>query len=607
VNRNFFLLIFDVFMREGWKGLVWRRNVLRTLRGKNPHVHDNGRQALVNRQYQSRRSFFCASSLEALDSEGDVKPLTFSFVLDARDWTQQKLQKSLNELRCIDYQNIEIHVIVPMGASVDLKGLNRTEVGTHRKVKIHLMESASKWSSVLSAVLDASDADFVHLQRVNARWCGSCLNTIALHVAKMPEAEVIYCDHEEFDEKVDQYFPVFKSDFNPVLLLNHNYIGDSVWFSKSAFGSVVDQLGDHAPLSVWDAIWQVLDSKQNPLVVHVPYVLYTQACLLQIASSHECLQREERERVIKAHCARTALRWSLMEAREPVGGAWGRPTIPSPLPLVSIIIPTRDRVDLLKTSVQSVLELTDYSAVELIIVDNGSVEPSTHAYFANCLADQRVKIVRDKAEFNFSRLNNLGVAHARGDFVLLLNNDVEVMDSQWLGEMVSWASVPRAGCIGAKLWYPDGRLQHGGVVVGICGVAGHAHRGITRSDVGYLDRAVRVQNVSAVTGACLLVSRCIYEELGGLDERFAVTCNDIDFCLRVMEAGYLNVWTPFAQLIHHESASRGLDDVGAGRERLRSEVDLFRARWPQYIDNDPFYNPNLTRVDENFSLKSWWC
>jgi GT2 family glycosyltransferase len=215
-----------------------------------------------------------------------------------------------------------------------------------------------------------------------------------------------------------------------------------------------------------------------------------------------------------------------------------------------------------------------------------------------------VRVLRDDQPFNYSRLNNRAAREVATPIIGLLNDDIEVVDGDWLREMVSQACRPGIGAVGARLWYPHGALQHGGLVLGLGGVAGTAHKGLSRGERGYMDRGVLQQSFSAVTGACLIIRKSIFEEVGGLDETLAVAFNDVDFCLRVRSRGYRNVWTPYAELVHHESATRGLEDTPAKRKRFLSEAIIMRKRWGHALLSDPAYNPNLTLDREDFGLSS---
>jgi GT2 family glycosyltransferase len=278
-------------------------------------------------------------------------------------------------------------------------------------------------------------------------------------------------------------------------------------------------------------------------------------------------------------------------------------TLPTPQPRVSLIIPTRDGAELLRACVRSIRSLTIYENYEILIVDNGSVEAATEQLFAELSADPVIRILPRPGPFNFSRLNNSAVREATGSIIGLVNNDIEVTHGEWLGEMVALAAPPQTGCVGAKLLYPDSRIQHAGVVLGLRGIAGHAYRFAPSDEPGYQGRLRLAHEVSAVTAACLLVRRDVYDQVGGLDESLTVAFNDVDFCLRVAAAGYLNLWTPFAELIHHESVSRGRDLTAAKAKRFADEHAIMQRRWGAALLDDPYYSPHLTRDAEDFSLR----
>ena len=266
-------------------------------------------------------------------------------------------------------------------------------------------------------------------------------------------------------------------------------------------------------------------------------------------------------------------------------------------------IPSRNGLKLLQRCVDSIIEKTTYANYEILIVDNGSDEPATLRYLDELALKPVIRVVRDKRPFNYSALNNAAVKQANGDVLALVNNDVEVINGEWLSEMVSHALRPEVGAVGARLWYSDDTLQHAGVVLGINGIAGHVHRFLPRDDAGYCGRAALIQSVSAVPGACLVVRKSLYDALGGLNEtELQVACNDVDFCLRLREAGYRNIWTPYAELYHHESASRGFDDNPEKLARSAREIAYMQQRWGDLLKGDPAYNPNLTLDAEDFSL-----
>jgi GT2 family glycosyltransferase len=276
--------------------------------------------------------------------------------------------------------------------------------------------------------------------------------------------------------------------------------------------------------------------------------------------------------------------------------------LPDPPPLVSLIIPTRDKLDLLKTCVESILALTSYPNYEILVVDNQSSERETLDYMRSLQTRERVSVLHHDQPFNYSAINNWAARRASGEIIGLVNNDIEVISPDWLDEMASQAWRPEVGAVGAMLYYPDDRIQHAGVILGLGGIANHAYAGLPKGYAGHGGRARVCQYLSAVTAACLLVRRDVFDQVGGLDEKLQVAFNDVDFCLRLREAGYWNIWTPFAELYHHESASRGTEDSPEKIERFLGEVALMEQRWRHLLRVDPAYNRNLTLMDQDFSL-----
>ena len=276
--------------------------------------------------------------------------------------------------------------------------------------------------------------------------------------------------------------------------------------------------------------------------------------------------------------------------------------ISEPHPKVSLIIPTRNQYRILSKCLDSILEKTRYPNFEILIINNKTTDSDSLDYFRVIQQHPKIRIIDYDHPFNFSSINNLGLKHASGTVVGLLNNDIEVISPDWLGEMLKHVARPEIGCVGAKLYYSDGKIQHAGVILGIGGVAGHSHKYFNRDEHGYFSRLKIIQNVSAVTAACLLVRKAVYEEVCGMNERLAVAFNDVDFCLKVREAGYRNIWTPYAELYHHESISRGYEDTPAKQKRFSKEVSLMKMLWQGKLDQDPYYNPNLTKDHENFAI-----
>jgi GT2 family glycosyltransferase len=385
------------------------------------------------------------------------------------------------------------------------------------------------------------------------------------------------------------------------LLRSANYIGDAAAVRADVFARTdwlaVIEAGRGAAHELYLRATEGLPERA---IRHVPAVLWH----LPLAEGAQPRWPEPRGvNPVAAQLGRLGIAASV-EA-QPGGHFRVRYRLPASPPLVSIVVPTRDAVGHLAACVGSVLERSSYQNYELVVVDNQSRDPAALDFLRGAAQRPRVRVLRYDAPFNFSAINNYAAAQANGDVLCLLNNDTEVITPDWLDEMLGHLLQPGVAVVGAKLYYSDGRVQHAGDTVGPGGCAHHLHSLIEHDAPGYCDRAVLAQDLSAVTAACLMTWRARYLELGGLDERnLPVAFNDVDYCLRVREAGYRVVWTPYAELYHHESVSRGKDDSPEKVERARREVGYMRRRWEHVMQHDPFYNPNLSYQRPDFSLSN---
>lgn len=422
-----------------------------------------------------------------------------------------------------------------------------------------------------------------------------------------PRAAFLYGDEDDFDHQGRRFNPHFKPQWNPDLILAQDYIGRSCAFRVDRLRSLGGLRPEFGAKSHHDLLLRFSEGLEIDEISHIPFVLYhrrfTQGLADDDASVSQVALGQEWQCAVDDYLARKYPGASV-EHQHKIDGyriVW---PLPDPLPLVSLLVPTRDRVDILRPCVDAILALTDYERFELLILDNQSSCPETLDYMKSVESDPRVRILRWDQPFNYSAINNFGVEQARGDIIGLVNNDIEPINDGWLSEMVRQVCRPEIGCVGAKLYYPNGTIQHGGVILGLGGVAGHAHRFFPRDHRGYRNRLNLVHNLSAVTAACLLVRKSVFEEVDGLnEEHLSIAYNDVDFCLKVREAGYRNLWTPYAELYHHESVSRGVDDNPQKRARAQHETDYMREVWGEKLDNDPAYNPNLTLIYEDFSLR----
>ncbi len=434
------------------------------------------------------------------------------------------------------------------------------------------------------------------------------LAAIALEVRNHPDSALIYCDEDKIDGDGNRFQPYFKADFDPELILAQNYLSHCV-FATEAIRAVGGFRIGYEGSQDWDLALRVIERSDSTQIRHIPHVLYHwRAHSGSTAGSMDTKSyaTDAGKKAVEDHLERTGQKGEVIPLPL-VPGQRVRYELPATLPLVSVIIPTRDG-RLLKTCVDSLIQKTSYDHFEIIIVDNGSVQPSTLIYLDRLPKFNiwpHVQVICMDIPFNYSTLNNTGVSHANGELICLLNDDIEITDPEWLTEMVRQAIRPEVGAVGAKLLYPNGNIQHGGVILGLSGggAADHASRHTPSYSSGYFGRAALTQSFSAVTGACLVTKRELYEKVGGLDEdHLPVSFNDVDFCLRLNDKGYRIIWEPAAVLTHHESTSRGHDDNFKKAARVRSEVAWMQQQWGTLIRNDPAYNPNLSLETADFSL-----
>ncbi len=467
-----------------------------------------------------------------------------------------------------------------------------TETQNNRGEALNLALSGAR--GTLAAVIDPAD---VLLPETTA-WL---VNALSRH----PECDVVYTDEDWIDENNSRIHPYFKSDFNALLLLTQGYLGRLTAYRRTLLEHVGGFRCDLVGAEEYDLSLRCFAATERNKIVHLPKVLYHR----RSGSGHpghliSCDSRASSMRL----AANDYLRSQQIDATiEP------SPTnphflqiqygLPATLPLVSLIICTRNNETLLRSAVESIVQKTIYTNYEIIIVDNGSTRPITRRYLREIGIHGNITVIRHDAPFNYSQLNNLAIQRAAGELLCLLNDDIEVVTPGWLEEMLMFGLRPEVGAVGARLWYPDGTLQHGGVILGIGPVAAHAHTRLPKGEPGYFGRAILQQEVSAVIAACPLLKRDVFHAVGGLDEALPADFNDVDLCLRIRQAGYSIIWTPYAELVHHESASRGQPDTAAKRRRLKAGIKFMKDRWCATLRIDPYYNPNLSDRTTNFTIR----
>ena len=464
------------------------------------------------------------------------------------------------------------------------------------RIKIAVAAADQSLVSALNQALVRTSSEFIGLLGQHDTLAPHAFYAMAKRVQRQ-EVDYCYSDEDTIDENGRRSQPFCKPDWSPDLNQSSLYACHLGLYRRQLIDEVGGFRSEYAASVGYDLLPHC--TERSDRIVHVPQVLYHKR--LQI-NEFPLLRGEgqgERESAAVHAAAKQALREFFTRGGEPTtvkdGPAPCTFHVRRPIhnqPLISIVIATRDQLDLLRSCIDSIEKRTAYRNYEILLIDNGSREPQTLAYFA----DSSHRVLRYDEPFNFARLNNKAVPEAKGAYILLLNNDVEVIAEEWLTAMLEHGQRQEVGAVGAQLLYPDGAIQHAGVIVGLGGVAAHAHKYLPAAELGYFSLPRLTCNYSAVTAACMLVRKSVYEDLGGLDERLGIEFNDVDFCLRVRARGYVIVYTPHARLYHHESRSRWRQPPPTEEKRYMVE------RWNTVISSDPQYNPHLTLNREDYSF-----
>ncbi len=456
-----------------------------------------------------------------------------------------------------------------------------------------------------AAIADAS-GDYIVLADQDDAMPEHALYEIAREIREHPGCDVIYSDEDKMDMDGGALFdPHFKPDFNPDLLCSVNYICHQFVVKRELLQRVGGFRPEYDGAQDYDLIFRCTEAARE--IRHIPKVLYHWRCHQGSTASNpqsKLYAFEAGSRAILDHYARAGIEAEKVEKGVDYGIYHTTFRIRGE-PLVSVIIPNKDHAADLDLCVRSILTKCSYRNLEFVVVENNSTEAETFAYYERIQKEfPQVRVVRREGEFNFSAIINFGVRHATGEYLLFLNNDVEPIAENFIEEMLGFCQRDDVGAVGARLLYEDGTIQHAGVVVGFGGIAGHTFIGLHESENSYFHRAMCAQDYSAVTAACMMSPRSVFDAAGGFSEDLAVAFNDIDYCMKVRALGKLVVYAPYAKLYHYESKSRGLEDTPEKVQRFNREVAKFAKKWPDILrDGDPYYNPNLTLRKSNFALR----
>ncbi len=506
------------------------------------------------------------------------------------------------------YPHWELCIAVDKAASPACRAVLEQYAAMDSRIKLVFSDAAevAGSASLLNRALDLAKGDWVFVQNAIDLIAKNALFITATAINEHKYWKIIYFDEDKLlglpAQGVERSSPNFKPDWNVDLFYAQNYIAHGCVF----YANLLRQAGGFdvrfEQAGTFDVMLRCLEHVEASQIGHIARVL-CHVREIESSDSESAAQQAltQGQAALNAHFLRTGV--GAKAKIDEAAGAWRVSyTLPAPPPQVSLIVPTKNNAVLLRQCLESILRLTSYANYEILVVDNGSDAPQMLEYLKTLATEPKIRVIRDNYEFNYSALNNDAVKLANGMVVGLVNDDIEVKSKDWLSEMVSQALRPGIGAVGARLWYPDHTLQHAGMVL-VGGVARHVHKHLPEGALGYAGRAMLMQEFSAVTGACLVIQKALFEKLGGLNEReLAIGFNDVDFCLRLLEAGYRNVWTPYAELFHHESATRGQDDSPEKQRRAEAELRYMRKRWGDKLNVDPAYNPNLTDGHDDFSL-----
>lgn len=500
------------------------------------------------------------------------------------------------------YDNWELCIADDKSPSTDtvdyLKSL------TNPKIKVTFLEKNLNISGATNAALEIATGEYIALMDNDDEITPDALYEM-VKVINKKDADFIYSDEDFISTKGIHSNPHYKPDFSPDLLLSHNYITHFTCFKRDLLDKVGLYHSEFDGAQDYDLFLRL--TEQTSKIAHISKVLYHWRMLETSTSANSEAKPEAIERgkaVLEA-----ALKRRGIDATVEHGNMHHYFRVKYTIknnPLISIIIPFKDKPELLDMSINSILDKSTYQNFEIIGISNNSEEQETFTMMTALeKKDSRVKFYEYNTEFNYADINNYAInTHAKGEHVLLLNNDIEVITPAWLEAMLEHSQREEVGCVGAKLYYPDDTVQHAGIIIGLGGYAGHSHKMYPRESPGYFNRLNTVQDLSAVTAACLMIKKHIYQEVDGMDDvNFKVAYNDVDFCLRVMEKGYYNIFTPYTEMYHHESISRGYETTPEKIARFEKEKNALEERHKKILTSgDPYYNPNLCHDKEDFSL-----
>lgn len=577
-----------------------RATVYRVLKGAGPMPVDKRKLKKIAKDY-----YISAQRREQEENAQFPKDIKFSVLVPLYNTPENFLKAMIESVQAQTYKNWELCLADGSDREHSFVGeICKKYADGDKRIKYEKLERNLGISENTNACIRMATGEYIALFDHDDLLHPSALYEVMRAICEHG-ADFIYTDENTFSEEPrDAYNPHFKPDFSPDTLRSYNYICHLSVFSRELLDSVGYFRSEYDGSQDYDLILRLTEKAKK--VFHIRKILYywrahKNSVAQDVGAKPYTVTAAKK--ALAAHLERCGLKGEVLDSSVPT--TYHIKYEIDGNPLISVIIPNKDHTDDLDICLKSLYEKSSYKNFEVIIVENNSTEKETFEYYEKIKQRyENLKVVIWTGIFNYSAINNFGVNYAKGEYILLLNNDVEIINGSCLEEMLMFAQRKDVGAVGAKLYYSDDTVQHAGVILGLGGTAGHAHKHFGRSHPGYMARASIAQNLTACTAACLMMRRDVFDEVGGLDESFEVAFNDVDLCMEIREKGYLVVFTPYAELYHYESKSRGNDSTPEKLERFRGEIDRFKEKWQKQLDDgDPYYNPNLTLTRDDFSLK----
>lgn len=519
-----------------------------------------------------------------------------------QNWLEKCIQSVQNQF----YPNWELCMADDCSTDESVRPTLEKYAQSDERIKVVFRSENGHISRATNSALEIATGEFVALLDNDDELAPIAFYEVVKALNENPELDLIYSDEDKIDMQGNRFDPAFKPDWSPDLLLGTNYISHLGVYRRS----IMNEIGGFRPgfegSQDYDLVLRFTEKTTAQRIHHIPKVLYYWRILPTSTAADQSTKGYAFEAGLKAVQEALVRRGIKGTTHHAAGnGLYDVEYEVLSTDLVSIIIPTRDGYDDMLRCLNSIVAKTSYPNYEIIVADNGSTDERMEKLYAKFKGQlgERFRVESIDIPFNYSRINNLAAQKAKGKYLLFLNNDTEVITPGWITKMVSFAQFERIGMVGAKLYYPNQTIQHAGVIVGLGGAAGHCHHTYPKGDFGYFGKLEINVNYLAVTAACCMIRKADFEQLGGFEEELTVAFNDVDLCLREYEAGHDNVWLHGVELYHYESQTRGYENTPEKKARFDQETKFMEDRWGKYIANDPFYNPNLSRVGGHFGIR----